>query len=129
MFHLFCFILLIKFLRSLEIYHFTTFCRSDSQFSTLPAQNLAAMFPLHITLTLEGLSWFSHPQLAKRRSVIQGAVSPVLEDTIVLPIYVKKRKREALNISILLEESSIKDIDGLSTRKGKCQRMRGGILT
>ena len=56
---------------------------------------------------------------------VEESVSLVLEDTIVLPIYVKKRKREALNISILLEESSIKDIDGLSTRKGKCQRMRG----
>ena len=56
---------------------------------------------------------------------VEESVSLVLEDTIVLPIYVKKRKREALNISILLKESSIKDIDGLSTRKGKCQRMRG----
>ena len=56
---------------------------------------------------------------------VEESVSLVLEDTIVLPIYVKKRKQEAPNISILLEESSIKDIDGLSTRKGKCQRMRG----
>ena len=31
------------------------------------------MSPPHITLTLEGASRFSHPQLAKRRSVIQGA--------------------------------------------------------
>ena len=56
---------------------------------------------------------------------VEEYVSLVLKDTIVLPIYVKKRKREALNISILLEESSIKDIDGLSNRKEKCQRMRG----
>ena len=55
----------------------------------------------------------------------EESVSPVLEDTIVLPIYVKKRKQYALNISILIEESIFKDIDGLSTRKGKCQRMRG----
>ena len=45
----------------------------------------------------------------------EESVSPVLEDTIFLPIYVQKR----------IEESSIKDIDGLSTRKGKCQRMIG----
>ena len=31
------------------------------------------MSPPRITLTLEGASRFSHPQLAKRRSVIQGA--------------------------------------------------------
>ena len=49
----------------------------------------------------------------------------VVEDTIVLPTFVKKRKRDTLHISILLEASFIKDIDGLFTQKGKCQCTRG----
>ena len=43
----------------------------------------------------------------------------VPDDTIVLPTFVKKRKQDALHISILLEASFMKDIDGLMTQKGK----------
>ena len=53
----------------------------------------------------------------------------VLEDTIVLPTFVKKRKQDALHISILLEASFIKDIDVLLTQKTKCQCIRGCNIT